>query len=148
MKDDEPLLFRYVLGALRPVSGAGQDALDRFKQGEIVRLEIRQLRGNTKRLAWYWVMLRIAIEQLSDAFTGKMTTKAMHRWFKRELGLATPIVSKKTGEIIDYDYESINFASMPEHERAEYIDQTSELLSRRLGVDVATLKHEAQSEAA
>lgn len=148
MKDEEPLLFRYQLGALRPVSGAAERAMQEFRPGEMVRIEVKHLRGNVKRLAWYWIMLKIACEQLSDAIDGKLTTTAMHRWFKRQLGLARPIVSRKTGEVIDYDYESISFAKMPEHQRAEYVDQTSELLSRRLGVDVNTLRREAEDQAA
>lgn len=147
-KDEEPLLFRYQLGALRPVTGAAERALQQLDPGQIVRIEIKQMRGNVKRMAWYWVMLKIACEQFSDAVEGILTTAAMHRWFKRQTGLAKPIVSKKTGEVIDYDYESISFAKMPEHERAEYIDQTSELLSRRLGVDVETLRRESEEQAA
>jgi hypothetical protein len=61
---------------------------------------------------------------------------------------AAPIVSRKTGEILDYDYDSISFAKMSESERAEYIDGVSDLLSRRLGVDVDTLRREAEQRAA
>lgn len=148
MSDKEPLLFRWQFGSLHPVTGAAEEACATFTPGQLVKIEVTIPRGNVRRLAWYWVMLKLAVEQLSDAIDGKFTTRMLHRWFKRQLGLATPIVSKKTGEILDYDYDSISFAKMPEHERAEYIDQTSELLSRRLGVDVETLRREAQERAA
>lgn len=143
-KDEEPLLFHAQLGALRPVNGAAEDAMKAIKPGSRVRIEIKQMRGNLARLSWYWMMLKIALENLADAFDGPMTTKHLHRWLKREAGLATPIVSKKTGEVLDWDYGSISFNSMPENDRAEFVDYASAKLSARLGVDVQTLRREAQ----
>lgn len=148
MSDNEPELFRVQFGALRPVTQAAEDFLATLKPGQIVKGEFKIPRGNVRRLAWYWVMLKLACEQLSDAIDGKMTVHVLHHWLKRKLNLATPIVSKKTGEILDYDYTSISFAKMPEHRRAEYVDHVTELLSRRLGVDVDTLRREAQDRAA
>lgn len=148
MADKEPMLFRYELGALRPVTGEADDFLRALKPGQIVKGNFLIPRGNAKRLAWYWVMLKIACEQLSDAIEGKFTRKMLHNWFKRQTGLATPVISKKTGEILDYDYDSISFAKMPENERAEFIDQASDILARRLGVDVTTLRTEAERIAA
>lgn len=148
MADKEPLLFRWQFGAFHPVTGAAEDFGRMLNPGQIVKGNFTIPRGNLKRMAWYWVMMRLAVEQLSDAIDGRLTTKMLHRWFKRKLGLATPVVSRKTGEILDYDYESIGFAEMPESERAEYIDRTSELLSRRLGMDVDTLRREAERQAA
>lgn len=148
MADTEPLLFRPLLGALRPACGAAEDAMSALPAGSLVRIEIKKTTGNVKRLAWYWVMLKLVLENLEDAFDGPMTTKALHRWLKREAGLATPIRSKRTGEIIDWDYDSISFATMPENERAEFVDFASKKLSARLGVDVETLKQEAMTQAA
>lgn len=148
MADDEPILFRYELGALRAVTGEAEDFLRTLKPGQIVKGTFIIPRGNTKRLAWYWVMLKLAVEQLSDAIDGRFTRKMLHNWFKRQTGLARPVISKKTGEILDYDYESISFARMPENQRAEYVDQVSDLLARRLGVDVVTLRTEAERLAA
>lgn len=148
MSDTEPLLFRPVLGALRPVNGAAEDAIKAIQQGSLVRVEIKRTQGNTRRLAWYWVMLKLALDNLGDAFDGPITTKALHHWLKREAGHATPIRSKKTGEIIDWDYDSISFAAMPENERSEFIDFACRKLSARLGVDVTTLRAEAERPAA
>lgn len=145
MSDTEPLLFRTVLGNLRPLSGASEDAMKAIGNGQTVRIEIKRTTGNIRRLAWYWVMLKIALDNLADAFDGPVTTKALHRWLKREAGLAAPIVSRKTGEVIDYDYDSISFASMTEDQRAAFVDFAAEKLSARLGVDVATLKQEAEA---
>jgi hypothetical protein len=145
MSDSEPLLFRTVLGTLRPLTGGSEDALKAIGNGQTVRIEIKRTTGNVRRLAWYWVMLKIALENLADAFDGPVTTKSLHRWLKREAGLATPIVSRKTGEVIDYDYDSISFASMTEDQRASFVDFAAEKLSARLGVDVDTLRREAEA---
>lgn len=145
MADTEPLLFRTVLGALRPLNGAAEEALKHIGNGETVRIEIKRTRGNLRRLAWYWVMLKIALENLSDAFDGPVTTKVFHRWLKREAGLARPIVSRKTGEVIDYDYDSIAFHNMSEDQRAQFVDFASDKLAARLGVPVETLTAEAKA---
>lgn len=145
MSDDEPMLCRTVLGTLRPLSGSAEEAIRAIGNGQTVRIEIKRTTGNIRRLAWYWVMLKIALDNLSDAFEGPVTTKALHRWLKREAGLATPIVSRKTGEIIDYDYDSIAFHNMTEDQRAKFVDFASDKLAARLGVDVATLQTEARA---
>lgn len=147
MADKEPILFRSMLGTLRPVSAAAEEAT-KATSGTIVRVEIKRTTGNTRRMALYWVVLRIAAEQLSDAFDGIISTKALHRWLKREFGIATPIRSKKTGEVIDHDYDSISFTTMTEDERSAFITWTIEKLSARLGCDVTTLTNEAKREAA
>ncbi len=145
MADVEPLLCRAIMGALRPMNGACEDAIKAIPQGSIVRIEIKRTVGNLKRMAWYWVMLKLALDNLRDAFDGPMTTKMLHRWLKREAGLVKPVRSKKTGEIIDYDYDSISFHAMPENERAAFIDFAADLLARRLGVDPMTLQNEAKA---
>lgn len=147
MADKEPILFRAMLGSLRPVSSAAEDVV-KANGGNVVRVEIKRTTGNTRRLALYWVTLRIACEQLSDAVDGVLSVKALHRKLKRDLGLAKPIVSRKTGEIVDYDYESISFESMPENERSEFVNAAFDLISRWIGCDVQTLTKEAQREAA
>lgn len=145
MADTEPLLGRVVLGALRPINGAADAALRAVPKDTIVRFELKRTAGNIKRMAFYWVMLRIALENLEDAFDGPVTTKALHRWLKREAGLATPIISKKTGEVIDYDYDSIAFHNMTEDQRSAFVDFASQKLAHRLGVDPADLTREAKA---
>ena len=143
MADTEPLLFRAIMGALRPMSGAAEDALKAIPVGSVVRIEIKRTVGNIKRMAWYWVMLKIALDNLEDAFDGPMTTTMLHKWLKRQAGLAVPVRSKKTNEIIDWDYDSISFHTMPENQRSEYINFAADLLAKRLGVDPMTLQREA-----
>lgn len=145
MSDNEPLLFRTALGTLRPLTSASEEAVKKIGNGETVRIEIKRTTGNVRRMAWYWVMLKLALENLEDSFDGPVSTKALHRWLKRQAGLAKPIRSKKTGEVIDYDYDSISFATMPENERAEFVDFAAALLARALGVQPDELTREAQA---
>lgn len=145
MADTEPLLFKVSLGRLVPLNGAASDALRAVADGSMVRVEIKRTQGNLRRMAWYWVMLKIALDNLSDAFDGPVTTQMLHKWLKREAGLARPIVSRRTGEVLDYDYDSIAFHNMPENQRAEFIDFASRKLAARLGVDPRELTTEAKA---
>jgi hypothetical protein len=144
MPDKQPALFRKVFGSLRPVTPAAEELLASVPD-RAVRVEIKNIKGNTRRLALYWVSLKLGCEQLSDAVDGKMSPRILHRYLKRRCGLSSPIISKKTGEVIDWDDESIAFENMPEHERAAYIDQALEKLSEWIGCDVTQLRDEAQA---
>jgi len=147
MADNEPLLFRVSLGALRPINGAAHDAIKALADGSSVRIEVKRTTGNVKRMAWYWVMLKIALDNLADAFDGPVTTGMLHKWLKREAGLAKPILSKKTGEVIDYDYDSIAFHNMTEDQRAAFVDFASNKLASRLGCHPSELTAEARQAA-
>jgi hypothetical protein len=74
-----------------------------------------------------------------------MSVRVLHRYLKRRCGLSSPIISKKTGEIIEWDDESISFENMPESERAAYIDQALETLSKWIGCDVTQLRSRGTS---
>ena len=139
----EPLLFHVQLGALRPASAVAEEAVRAIKPGSMVRIELKQARGNILRLRWYWVMLRLFLDNMPDAFDGPMTPDVLHKWLKRKAGLSVPIVSRKTGEVIGYDEGTIAFHRMPEAERAAFVDFAADLLSKALGVDVVTLRAEA-----
>lgn len=145
MADTEPLLFKVSLGTLRPLNGAAASALKAVADGSMVRVEIKRTQGNMRRMAWYWVMLKIAIDNLEDAFDGPVTTQMLHKWLKREAGLAKPIISRKTGEVIDYDYDSIAFHNMTEDQRTEFIDFAIRVLAKRLGCHPADLTAEAKA---
>lgn len=143
--DKQPALFRRAFGSLRPVTPAAEELLASLPDRS-VRVEIKNVRGNTRRLALYWVCLKVACEQLSDAVDGILSPRLLHRFLKRRLGLSSPVVSKKTGEIVEWDDESIAFENMPENERAAFIDQALTLLSEWIGCDVATLRSEGQAQ--
>ena len=144
MADKEPALFRKVLGSLRPVTPAADELMATIPD-KPVRIDVHGIRGNTRRLALYFVCLKVATEHLSDAVDGILSVKALHRYLKRKHGLSTPIVSRKTGEVIEWDDESISFESMKEHERAAYIDAALDTLSTWIGCDVRELRDEGEA---
>jgi hypothetical protein len=144
--DKEPILYRPVFGGMRPATPAAQDQFAGLDPKRSYRVDIKGIRGNTRRLALYWICLKLGCEQLSDAVDGKMSPRILHRYLKRRCGLSSPIISKKTGEIIDWDDESIAFENMPENERAAYIDDALAKLSEWIGCDVTTLRSEAQAQ--
>lgn len=142
--DSPPLLFRKVLGGLRPANRAAEEAIAEMGD-QTVRVRITRTTGNVKRLRFYWACVGITVDNLSDRVEGGiLTTKAMHKKLKRDLGLAKPIVSKKTGEIIDWDYDSISFDKMPELERIAFVDAALAKMSGWLGCDVADLRSESE----
>jgi hypothetical protein len=145
MADNQPALFRKVFGSLRPVTPAAEELLATIPD-KAVRVEIKNIRGNTRRLALYWCCLKVGCEQLSDAVDGVMSVRALHRYLKRRCGLSSPIVSKKTGEIIDWDDESISFENMPENERSAYIEHAFETLSKWIGCDITQLRNEGEAQ--
>jgi len=145
--DQEPLLGRVELGTLRPVTEAAIDALRAIPPGTLVRFEIVKTTGNIRRLAWYWVMLKIAVENLADRFDGPVNAKMLHKWLKVRFGLSKPVRSKKTGEVIGYDEGSIAFNRLPENERALYINDAVGFLADQLGTTPDTLRGEAQRAA-
>ncbi len=144
MTDREPILFRKAFGSLRPVTPEAEAMLATLPD-RAVRVEVKGIKGNTRRLAFYWVCLKVGCEQLSDAVDGIMTPRILHRFLKRRCGLSTPIVSKKTGEVVEWDDESIAFENMPESARAEYIDQAVGKLSEWIGCDVTELRREGEA---
>jgi len=146
MADKQPELYRAVFGSLRPVTPAAEEAVKSLDPKRSYRIDIKGVRGNTRRLALYWICLKIGCEQLSDAVDGIMTPRLLHRYLKRRCGLSSPVISKKTGEIVEWDDESIRFENMNEAERASYIDHALDTLSKWIGTDIATLRSEAQAQ--
>lgn len=144
MPDKPPLLFRRAFGALRPANSVTEAALAAYSDTDTLRVRITRASGNTRRNSLYWVVLGIAVENLDERVPG-LTVDALHRKLKRELDLAKPIVSAKTGEIIDFDYESIAFDAMPEHERSEYVNAAFKLLAHWLGCTVEELTQEGMA---
>ena len=144
MTDKQPALFRKAFGSLRPVTPAAEELMKAIPD-RAVRVDVSGIKGNTRRLAFYWVCLKVGCEHLSDAVEGIMTPRILHRFLKRRCGLSTPIISKKTGEVVEWDDESIAFEKMKEAERAEYIDQALTKLSEWIGCDVRELRAEGEA---
>lgn len=143
MSDEPPLLFRKVLGSLRPANRAAETALAALDD-KPMRIRITRTSGNVRRNALYWAVLGVAAPMLSEKVEGDaLTVDLLHRILKDRAGLVR-IITLPSGDTIK-DYESTSFAKMPENQRAEFIDWALNTLSKWLGVDVADLRHEGEA---
>lgn len=143
MADEAPLLFRRVFGSLRPANKAAEEALSAIGDAPM-RVRITRTTGNVRRNALYWSCLSIAAPMLSERIEGDpLTAELLHRILKDRAGLVR-VVKLPSGDTIK-DYESTSFASMPEHERARFIDWALATLSKWLGCDVTDLRREAEA---
>lgn len=143
MRDEPPMLFARQLNSLHPVNPAAKAALDALKPGD--RIAVRFGRGgwNQRRLGFYWVMLTVAAENLSERIDGALDAEQLHRLLKRKLDLGTKIVLP-SGEVF-FDEDSISVAAMSEPDRARWVDRVSNVLATWLGVPVTALMDEARS---
>jgi hypothetical protein len=141
--DSAPLLFRRVFGSLRPANKASEEALAAIGDGP-VRIRITKTTGNVRRNALYWSCLAIAAPMLSERTEGDaLNAELLHRILKDRAGLVR-VIHLPSGDTIK-DYESTSFASMPENERAAFIDWSLATLSKWLGCSVEDLLREGEA---
>jgi len=146
MADEPVLLFRKVLGSLRPAGKAAEEALAAIDDKPI-RVRITRTTGNTRRNALYWACLGVAAPMLSERIDGAaLNADLLHRILKDKAGLVR-VLTLPSGDTIK-DYESTSFAKMPENERAAFVDWALETLSKWLGCDVTDLRREGEANAA
>lgn len=136
--DDPPLLFVVSLGVLRPANDISREAMAALSGR--VRIRITRATPNVKRMAWYWVMLKLAADNMADKVDGGLSAKLLHRILKRKLKLGREIVLP-SGEVF-FDEESISFAAMTEIDRAAWVKRVSSVLAKWLGVPLDTLTSE------
>lgn len=143
MPDRPPLIFRKVLGSLRPVGRAAEEAVAALDDGA-VRVRITRTAGNVRRNALYWACLGVAAPMLSEKIDGDaIDVEMLHRILKDRRGLVR-IITLPSGDTIK-DYDSTSFAKMPENERAAFVDWALHTLSKWLGCDVTDLRREAEA---
>jgi hypothetical protein len=141
--DTAPLIFRKVLGGLRPVGPIAEEAM-RALDEQPVRIKITRTAGNVRRNALYWTCLGIAAPMLSDRIQGDaIDAEMLHKILKDRRGLVR-IITLPSGDTIK-DYDSTSFAKMSEPERAAFVDWSLNTLSKWLGVNVEDLVREGQA---
>ncbi|WP_198352383.1 hypothetical protein [Sphingomonas sp. MA1305] len=143
MSDQAPLIFRKVLGGLRPVGPIAEAAIRALDDGP-VRVRITRTAGNVRRNALYWSCLGIAAPMLSERIEGDaIDAEMLHRILKDRRGLVR-VITLPSGDTIK-DYDSTSFAKMAEPERAAFVDWALATLSKWLGVQVEDLLREGQA---
>jgi hypothetical protein len=139
--DKPPLLGKVVLGRIVPENGPARDAL-KASEGLPIRFEIKRSGANQRRRAFYWVMLDVAAEALSDRFGTPLDAELLHDTLKRKLMLGEEI-ALPSGEII-FKPRSTSNRAMTEPERARWTDRCATVLSHWLECEVTELMNEAR----
>jgi hypothetical protein len=143
MKDKPPLLGKIVLGRIVPMNGPAAEAV-KACAGMNIRFEIKRSGSNERRRGFYWVMLDVAAEALTDATGSPWDAESLHDELKRKLRLGTPLLNKK-GEETGFKPQSTSNRAMTEAERSRWTDRCAHVLSTWLEVEITELMNEARA---
>lgn len=141
MADTPPLLCIGQFGALQPKNGAARDAIKALN-GVECRIEIKRSGANERRRGFYWVMLDVAAEALTDATGFHWDQKLLHDELKIRLKLGETYVTPSGHEV--FKARSTSNRSMTEPERAEWTDRCAAVLSTWLNCEIVELMNEAR----
>ena len=144
MSDKAPLYFEARLGMLKPACRAAEEAMREVKGR--VRVEIKGGVANQRRRGLYWVCAAIVVELLNNAHSLTLDEQDLHDLTRDKLRMFDEI-SLPSGDTLRKRHSTSNRA-MNEHERAAFTDRALSLWSTWTGVDVTTLRTEAERQAA
>lgn len=144
MADKAPLLFDVRLGMLKPASRAAEEAMREIKGR--VRVEIKGGTANQRRRGLYWAVAALVVPLLNEAHGLTLDEDDLHDITRDKLKLYDEI-PLPSGEVHRKRRSTKNRA-MNEAERAEYTDKALALWSTWVGVEVTTLREEAERMAA
>ena len=142
--DTPPLIFETHLGMLRPATPYAEAAMRQI-QGR-VRVDIKGGRANQRRRGLYWVIAAQVTELLNRKHGLDLTEAELHDTTREKLGLVD-VVHLPSGHRIVRHHSTSNRA-MNEAARAAYTDKALNLWSGWVGIDVTTLRDEAERQAA
>lgn len=140
MSDKPPLIFAPRFGALHPVNSAAREAVKALP-GEC-RVEIKRTGANERRRGFYWVMLDVAAEALTDRTGFHFDQELLHAELKRRLGLGETFKTPSGATI--FKPQSTSNHAMTEPERARWTDRCANALSHWLGCEIAEFMSEAR----
>lgn len=141
MPDRAPLYFQTHLGMLRPANAAAETAMRDIK-GK-VRVEIKGGVANQRRRGLYWSVASLVVPLLNDRFGMTLDEDDLHDITRTKLRLYDEI--KLPSGDTHRKLRGTNNRAMNEAERADYTDRALALWSTWVGVDVTTLRMEAQA---
>lgn len=144
MSDKAPLLFTARLGGLFPANAAAETAM-REITGK-VRVEIKGGIANQRRRGLYWSVASLVVPLLNDAHGFTLDEQDLHDLTRTKLRLYDEF-TLPSGDV-HRRLRSTSNRAMNEAERAEYTDKALHLWSVWTGVDVTTLRAEAERFAA
>lgn len=129
------------LGALRPTDEAGQDALRKLGNGELVTVEFRKSR-NIKHHRMFWALMSIVHQNMDhDRYP---TVEDLTSAIKIAAGLRTRI-ELPNGEV-GFIPGSIAFHKMDQAAFSEFYDRVCDLIAKHFlpGVESEALKEEVE----
>lgn len=144
MADTAPLIFETHLGMLRPANAAAEAAMRAIKGR--VRVEIRGGVANQRRRGLYWSVAALVVPLLNDAHGLTLDEQDLHDITRQKLRVGHWI-ELPSGDRMFKPVSTSNRA-MNEADRAAYTDRALHLWSTWTGVDVSTLRDEAERLAA
>lgn len=139
--DTPPLLFEVRFGSLAPANTAAKEAVKAIPPGP-VRVEIKRTRANERRRGWYWLMLDVAAEAMTDRTGFPFDQELLHNTLKQKLGLGETFTTP-SGHTI-FKPRSTSNRAMTEPERARWTDRCANVLSHWLGVEIHELMDEVR----
>lgn len=142
--DTPPLYFQAHLGMLRPANAAAETAMREIKGR--VRVEIKGGIANQRRRGLYWSVASLVVPLLNEAHGMTLDEQDLHDITRMKLRLYDEIVLP-SGEV-HHKLRSTSNRAMNEADRAEFTTRALALWSTWVGVDVTTLRQEAERHAA
>lgn len=144
MPEQAPLYFIPRLGMLAPANQMAENAV-RELRGR-VRVEIRGGVANQRRRGLYWLTAAMVVPLLNEAHGLTLDEADLHDITREKLRLYDEIILP-SGEV-HHKLRSTSNRAMNEADRAIFTDKALALWSTWVGVDVATLRREAEGIAA
>ena len=141
MADRAPLYFQTRLGMLAPANAAAESAMREIK-GK-VRVEIKGGIANQRRRGLYWAVASLVVPLLNDAHNLTLDEQDLHDITREKLRLYEEI-PLPSGDV-HHKLRSTSNRAMNEADRADFTNRALHLWSTWLGVDVATLRREAEA---
>jgi hypothetical protein len=141
MPDKAPLYFVSHLGMLKPANAAAETAMSETRGR--VRVEIKGGVANQRRRGLYWAVAALVVPILNDLHGLTLDENDLHHITREKLKVGERI-TLPSGETY-FKPASTSNRAMGEAERADYTNRALELWYRWTGVDVATLRREAET---
>ena len=142
MSEKPPLMGKVQLGRIIPANPAATQALAALS-GMTIRFEVKRSGANQRRRGFYWIMLGVASEALTDATGFLFDEELLHNTLKQKLDLGQTFTTP-SGHTI-FKPQSTSNRAMTENERARWTDRCATVLSHWLGVEVTALMDEARA---
>lgn len=140
MADKSPLLFDAHLGMLRPANKAAQDAMLEVKGR--VAVKMTGGKANQRRRGLYWLVCALVVPMINDLHGMTLDEDDLHDITRDKLKMYDEF-TLPSGDVYRKRRSTSNRA-MNEAERAEFTNKAFAIWSTWTGVDVATLRREAE----